>query len=109
MMQTSGKARRRSSGRTALSMAEALVSILIVGADTPVTYYAEDLGGGYVTDASKDLWLRVYGTVNTPDPNPPPTWVWLRSVRVSLQAGDDPSTGHQWEIQTLNTPEVTGL
>ena len=83
-----------------------------LGADstgTPMTYYAEDLGGGYVTDASKDLWLWVYGTVNAPDPHSPPKRAWLRSVRVSLQAGNDPSTGHQREIQTLNTPEVTGL
>jgi prepilin-type N-terminal cleavage/methylation domain-containing protein len=92
--------------------ATSAVAKVNLGADstgTPMTYYAEDLGGGYVTDKSKDLWLWVHGTVTAPDPNSPPKQIWLRSVRVSLRAGDDPSTGHQREIQILNTPEVTGL
>lgn len=74
------------------------------------TYFFSSDGIAWTEDSTIDIWMAVYGTVMTPDPNPPPSaGTLLSSIRVELQVGANTSTRLQTEVQTLNAPDVGGL
>lgn len=84
-----------------------LVKIGTGSLNSPETTYWS--GQSFTEDPTTDLWLRVWGKVTAPDPNPSPSFVTsLVSVGIALRLGMDARTRVQTAAQVLNAPEVTG-
>ena len=74
---------------------------------SPDTKYYDNTTSGWVLDTTKDIWLWVWGTVTTPDPNwTPPTITILKNVNINLQAGSDPLTRVDTSAQIINQPQI---
>ena len=104
-----------------LSPTRGLCLVLVLNtkdADLADTQYDSGAGSGRLTtgnagstwsrDAAQSMLYYVYGTVTAPMMPDPITRGWLRSVGISLRAGDDPSARVEAATQILNAPEVTG-
>lgn len=70
-------------------------------------YYADDGGGTYWEDTTKDIWLWVWGTSSTPDLSwVPPTTDYLKTMTITVQSGTNPATAVELETAILNQPVV---
>ena len=86
------------------------VALLTVGTNSvgsPETkYFVDDGSGTWVEDATKDIWLEIWGTITSPTP-PPPDRYFLQSIGLTLQVGTDTKARMQTRTDVLNRPEVS--
>ena len=76
------------------------------GAPDTTEYY--DDGGGWAEKGGEGLFLWVWGTVSTPDPNwIPPADGRLVLVQISLNTSSQPELHVENATITLNEPEIT--
>ncbi|MFQ5492212.1 MAG: type II secretion system protein J [Phycisphaerae bacterium] len=64
-------------------------------------------GASWTMSPSQSMILYVYGTITAPGTPQTPTLANLTGVRVSIDAGVDPTVSLQTAVRILNEPEVT--
>ena len=76
------------------------------GASGPYTFDSNDTGASWQYSMPRRMYLRTYGTFNTPGPSYNVVRTYVPSIRLAIQAGDKTHARIDASIPLSNSPEL---